>query len=326
MAGSILAEPNISAELYGGFHLITVEDTDTDHNKSEMDYKATISLEDKKEIDKETNLFWYVEAQLEGPDGGNDVEVKEVYAGLESGIISGFVGRISVGGDDGVIKGHKYMTETGMEYTGTYGNSDGGQPSVAFRVKPLEVISITLGYSTRSEDISVESSDDEGNVSVLDFVAEADLKVLKVGLEYESKSFEDNDQNVNDSTNEDNEVKEAEVKIGFGISLALMDNMITPFINIGQTTETTGTEGEKISTTERNIGVDILLTRSMGATIGLEMLSRDGSSAQIYYLGMMKHIGENISIGGSYWSSSQKEEDGFDNLKSCLDIELAVKF
>ena len=68
------------------------------------------------------------------------------------------------------------------------------------------------------------------------------------------------------------------------------------------------------------------MTRHFGTTLGYESLDRDGEKAQIFYLGLIYMVTKNIHIGGSYWSSNQKEEDGFDNLKSSLDFELSAKF
>lgn len=321
-----MATPKIFVELYGGYHSTTVEDTDAGHNEAEMDYLTYIGLEDKIKVDEEINAFWHVEAQFKGPEEDDDSEAKEMYAGLEMGKISVMAGRINVGGDDGIIKGNKYMTETGKEYTGKYGNADGEQPNVAFQVKPLENIDIIMGYSARKEDISVETSNNDGNVNVADIVAKANFKAFEIGLEIESKSFEDNDQNKNSTTNEKNTLKNTEVKLGLGLWFSILEDTIMPFINLGMNSENDEAKQEKIDTTERNFGVDILLTRSMGATVGLEMLTRDGEKAQIYYIGVMKKIGENISIGGSYWNSDQKKEKGFDNLKNSIDIELAMKF
>jgi hypothetical protein len=323
-----LGESEMDIEIYGGYHMVTAEDTTLAYNQSTMDYFANftygnankfddISISEKLSIDIGTN----------STDSTSDTQIKpyEVFVYLRKDLWGVKAGLINIGGRDGIVLGHKYMTKLGKSYTGTYGNNDQAQPNLALIITPLESVEITAAYSSRTGDVSISASDNDGNISVINLLTKGNFEELRLGLEYESKAYENNNQN-QDSLGVQNNPKGAESFLGLGLSFSMLDKMINPFINFGSTSLNNLTTEEIDTSQEINLGADILLTRNMGSTIGFERIKKTEVSSDKYYLGVKYDLHEIVKISGSYWISDQKANDGFENVKNQIDIELSCLF
>ena len=234
---------------------------------------------------------------------------------------------MDIAGRDGIVLGHRFMPETGQSYLGYYGNHDASQPNLAVVITPVPSAEITLAYSARQEDVSMEDTENLGNVSVASFAASAELKPITLGISVESKSFSTNVLNVpEDSVEAENTAKEAEFYLGFALSLTFYRDSIIPFLNFGNSTENDLTQLQAVSSSELIGGFDIFLTRRLGTTIAFERLGiGDNTVVQNAYLGVSYFI-DSSSISFGYWTSDQKATDGRGNLASQIDLEIGYRF
>lgn len=322
-ASAAIMAPRVSLETYGGVHITTVEESNTGFNKQFIDLLSIIQFDHSSLLNDELTVSEHLSFDISNDT--SSLSPYEAFVSLDKELYSIKVGVIDVGGRDGIVQGHRYMTQTGGSYSGTYGNNDHSQPNLALVVRPLEKVDITLAYSSRLEDISTQTSQDMGNVSVLNLFAAAETSVINLALEVETKAYEDNNQNVN-AADEKNDPKKSEQFFGFGFSANLVKKMVVPFFNFGVTNINNLTTGKIDATQEMNIGVDTLLTRRLGGTLAIEQLRKDSAESRNMYLGLSYEIGESAAVGFGYWESNQKVSDGFDNLKNRIDLELSYTF
>jgi len=326
------AQSMLNNKLYFGLHLITPENTNTGYSQNRLDYLANFSYE-KKVVYDDINFSakFSVEIETKTSDNTSDTQTSstikpyEAFVYLKKELLGIKIGQIDIGGKYGIIAGHQYMTRLGRRYAGTYGNSDQAQLNLALVATPMEKVEAIAAYSLRTDDVSKATTENNGNVSVLDLVARGDFDVIQLGLEIEYKSYENNKQNLS-SLGTQNEVKGSESTLGFSLSFPILEEMIIPFINLGNSSVNDSSAGDKITTQEINLGADIVLTRRMGTTIGYEKLERTSTSSGKIYFGVKYSLLEDITVSGSYFLSDQKESNGFENIKDQLDLEVNYLF
>lgn len=326
------AQSILNNKLYFGFHLVKPENTTTGYSQNRLDYLANISYEKKVAYDDiDFSAKFSVDIETKASDNTSDTQTSstikpyEAYIYLKKELLGIKIGQIDIGGKYGIVAGHQYMTTLGRRYAGSYGNSDQAQLNLALVATPMEKVEAIAAFSLRTEDISKATTENNGNVSVLDLVARGDFDVIQLGLEIEYKTYENNKQNLS-SLGTQNEVKGSESTLGFSLSFPILEEMIMPFINLGNSSVNDSSTGDKITTQEINLGVDIVLTRRMGTTIGYEKLERTSVSCDKIYFGVKYSLLKNIAISGSYFLSDQAESQGFENIKDQIDIEVNYLF
>ncbi|MBF0237885.1 MAG: hypothetical protein HQM12_09285 [SAR324 cluster bacterium] len=314
--------PAISGELYSGLHSLTPENSKQGYSQTLMDYRAYLTLEDSLVVNEQDKLS--IGGKLTLLSDTTGTAPYEAYGELSKGMFRTRMGLIDVGGRNGIALGHEFMTELGKTHQGSYGNNDHAQPNLEVSIFPISEAEISLAYSTRSGDISVAADENQGNVGVANLLGKVDFDFFDFGLEYEAKSFTDNDFNV-DATGAKNAVKKTESYLGLSLSFTFLSQSLTPFLNLGSSGVNDGA-GEIKNVADVNLGIDIDLTRNLGTTFAIEQRKVDTINVQNIYLGLSYTLAKKLISRASYWMSDQKAADGLENLKSQLDLELAYLF
>ena len=310
----VFAFEPLEVRVIGAYHSTYPETGNTAYAKDFMDYAVYFASKKKIEIDQDWFLLTTVALDVKNAT----VSPHALYASFGKEKVSFQAGLMDLGERDGITLGNQYMTQVGAKYTGYYGNHDTSNPYLSVTYLPVEDATMIAGYSARQEDVSLDSSDDQGNVQVINLLAKATLKPIQLGIEIESKSFENN-------VFVPKKVKEAEFYLGFAIALTVLEDNLTPFLNFGASTQNKESTQKTENTSEMNLGVDTRLTRNWGATLGFERLGVGNDiTTEKWYIGL-GYQWKQTRFSLSYWDSNQTVADGFENVSSQIDLELSYQ-
>jgi hypothetical protein len=317
------AESRLNLEILGAARLITVEDTDQGFNRNDMDYQLNLQYHHNGMISEKLEASGGIDVKL---DPIQVFTLEEVHFSLKKEQLKGSIGRFNISGENGIVQGHRFAPTTLKNRGGYYGNRDQSQPNLAVFYYPTPDLELAIAYSTRQEDISIRPHEDRGIVNVVNLMGLGNLTFLRLGLEYEIKSYTYNDTNVDSTGVKPDQFRQTENNIGLGLEVPFLKRTFVPFLNLGHTSETDLGSGKIADALELNLGIDILLLRALGITVAVEQIRGKEATIQRNYVNGLYKLSESVELAGGYWQSNQKTDDGYENIQNQIDLEIRYRF